>query len=419
MTKLANPFKILKQNSGVALLIAITTIAIVAFIAVELSYDSASEYIIASQEVNRMKARYAAKAGVEISLLRINIYKQAQQQFGSMLGNNKSMLDRIWSVPFLWPPMLPEEASGIDKTALAEAQKESFMDATYIAYISSESSKIDLTDLVSPSKALRDSTRESLTRLIDNRLLEDDDWAKENRDIRANEVINNIIDWMDNDNISLNSGDESNLYKVEDTKLPPNQPFKTMEELHMVAGMTDDLYELLAPQVTIYGVKAIQINHATKEVLMGLAPVITSDVVERINERKDSQEGPFKDKQDFMTFLQGLGINTQQLEEILPPLVFDSESNFRIQSVGTVGLTSSEIIAIVYDFDKVKEKLTESLKNDKSKQTAGGGQGQTTGTTTGTTATGTTTGGQGQQGQQQQQPATPKGRPNIVYWTES
>src|SRR5690606_23279855 len=111
--------------------------------------------------------------------------------------------------------------------------------------------RIDLTDLVSPSEALRNTTRATLVRLIENRIQEEDAFARRNRDLRPDEIINNIIDWMDADNISLNSGDESNFYSdITDVKLPPNQPFKSLEELHMVAGMTDDLYEFLAPYVT-------------------------------------------------------------------------------------------------------------------------------------------------------------------------
>lgn len=33
---------------------------------------------------------------------------------------------------------------------------------------------------------------------------------------------------------------------------PPFQPFETMDELSLVLGMTSDLYELLAPRITIY-----------------------------------------------------------------------------------------------------------------------------------------------------------------------
>jgi len=408
---LPRPLQILKNNSGVALLIAITTIALVAFIAVELSYDSASEYIIANQEINRLKSRYAAKAGIEISLLRINIYRQAQKQFGQLLGNKKAVLDQIWSMPFIWPPILPEEASGVDKGELQDTLAESYMDATFTSNISSEGSKIDLVDLVSPSKILRNSTKATLIRLIGNRIQQDDDFARRNRDLPVEAIVNNIIDWMDTDSVSLNSGDEGSLYgDITDSKLPPNQPFKTMEELHMVAGMTDELYEFLAPQVTIFGIKAIQVNHASKEVLMGIHSVINEEIADKIIERRSGEGGPFSDQNNFLSFLSTLGVNTEQIKDNLPPLVFDVESNFRIQSIGTFGRTSSEIVAIVYDFDKVKEKLTESLENDKKQQQ--GEQGGQSGTNPGPQD-------QRQQQKQEKPPEKRNGRPNIVYWTES
>ncbi len=412
-----NPLVILKNKSGVALLIAITSIAIIAFIAVELSYDAASEYIIASQEINRIKARYAAKAGVEISLLRINIYHQAQAQFGQMLGSNKGLLDQIWSAPFIWPPILPPDANGVDKSNMQDAIKESLMDATFTSNIMSEGKKIDLTDLISPSQSLREITKQSLIRIFDNRMQKDDDFAKDHRDLRPEELVNNIIDWMDTDTISLNSGDESSLYsKIEtDVKLPPNQPFKTLDELHMVAGITDEIFEILIPEVTIYGAKAIQVNHASKEILMSLAPSISEDVADKIIERRSGDEGPFKDQETFLKFLSESGMNTEQIKDSLPPLVFDSESNFRIQSIGTYGRTSSEIVAIVYDFDKVKEKLTEALKSDKNKQQSGNPNEDPNKPPPDPTKPNPPA------PPEPQQPATttPKGRPSVVYWTES
>jgi general secretion pathway protein K len=62
-------------------MMAIFATSLMIFLAVEVSYDTSVEYLVASQQVNRLKAYYAAKAGVEMSLLRILIYKKAMAQF--------------------------------------------------------------------------------------------------------------------------------------------------------------------------------------------------------------------------------------------------------------------------------------------------------------------------------------------------
>ncbi|MCB0411551.1 MAG: hypothetical protein KDD22_03445, partial [Bdellovibrionales bacterium] len=94
----------LKNNRGMALLMALMAVMLMTFIAMEVSYDTNVEYLIASQQVNRLKAYYAARAGVEISLLRIVIYKQIMATWGPSLGENKTLLDPVWSMPFMWPP---------------------------------------------------------------------------------------------------------------------------------------------------------------------------------------------------------------------------------------------------------------------------------------------------------------------------
>ena len=62
---------LLLNNRGVALLIAIFSLALMILVAMEVSYETNVEYVVASQKVNRLKAYYAAKAGVELSLLRV------------------------------------------------------------------------------------------------------------------------------------------------------------------------------------------------------------------------------------------------------------------------------------------------------------------------------------------------------------
>ncbi len=63
-----NPLCALKAERGIAMLIALFALTLMIFIATEVSYDTSVEYIVASQQVQRIKAYYAAKAGLEMSL---------------------------------------------------------------------------------------------------------------------------------------------------------------------------------------------------------------------------------------------------------------------------------------------------------------------------------------------------------------
>src|ERR1035441_6856738 len=103
------------NQSGIALLITLFAIMIMIFLAVEIGYNTHVELKVGAAQVDRLKAYYLAKAGVQLSVLRINAYKTVASKFGQALGSNKSDLDLIWKFPFTWPPMIPEEANGVDK----------------------------------------------------------------------------------------------------------------------------------------------------------------------------------------------------------------------------------------------------------------------------------------------------------------
>ncbi|MCJ8276655.1 MAG: general secretion pathway protein GspK, partial [Bdellovibrionales bacterium] len=178
----------------------------------------------------------------------------------------------IWSFPLAWPPTLPQEISSFDKSTINKTVGGSFMKQQFVSSINAEGAKIDINDLGSPSEGLRAKTmKQILDRLQAHVLNKDDSFADRYATYNFQELINNIADWIDDDQESLNGGNESGLYAdLRNQFIPPNRPFKTMEELHMVAGMTDEIYNVLAPEITLYGVKGVNVNQAERDVLLSL-----------------------------------------------------------------------------------------------------------------------------------------------------
>ena len=104
LNKLRQP---VQNERGVAILIAVACIMMITYFAMEITYDSNVEYIVNSGGLNRIKAYYAAKAGVDLSLIRIKVYQKVQAQFGKSLGDQAGMLDEIWRFLLLGPcPLL-------------------------------------------------------------------------------------------------------------------------------------------------------------------------------------------------------------------------------------------------------------------------------------------------------------------------
>lgn len=430
----------LSSPMGSALLIALFSVSFMIIIATELMYETSVEFVMSTKAVDEVKAYYAARAGVEISLLRIQIFKKVKSTIGDALPD-KTLLDQIWQFPFAWPPIPPKEASGSTKDDIQKISKKSGMQAKYLVTISSEGSKIDLNDLVSTSKVIAKSTHDQVVQMFQSRVQYDEAFAAEYRGYDFNKLVNNITDWMSSEPQSLNGGDKKNSYQdFKSEFVPPSQPFKTLQELHMVAGMTDSLYEVLAPSVTIFGAKAVNINQATKEILMSLSSQITEDRAKEIlKARSNPNRGPFRDMKDFLGFLASLGISgnpfldAQTQQEI--PLSFSSESNFRIKSTGISGKLQKNIETVVYDFDQVKANLKTAVLAEKQAQQTqqGQGAGQTTGQagSSGAAQVGGVLAGQNPNGATPgQNPANPANgqsqkipvsneRPSVIYWQEN
>lgn len=400
-------------QKGVAVIIAIFTVMIIMWLVTEINYDTNVEYVVNANSVNKVKAYYAAKAGLDVSLLRVKLYTKIQKQLGASIPPDKrKLLDLIWNFPFAWPPMVPEEASGVDKDMIGSKVKEATMDATYYTTIADEGSKIDINDLGSPSKGLRDLTKKLLLQIFENRMQNDETWARANEGLKYGDVINNMIDWVDEDNSGTTNSDERSLYSdlpdLGDERLPPNRGFRTIDEIRMVAGMNDEIFNMLKDRITVYGMRAINPNYASAELLMSLDKTMKPEVVDKIIARRNDEKagGFFTGDSEFWSFANGEGANVSDEAQKEIPLTFSTVMNFRIRSVGEFAGVSREIEAVVFDFNNVGTAIAQKTIDDAQKA-AGQSNGQSN-----------PSGGNTNKNTNNSKDQLPKGPPRIVYFIE-
>lgn len=406
-----------KSNNqrGIALITAIAALSLMTYLAMEVTYDTQVEYLINAQQINRVKAYYAARSGVDLSLLRVKIFQTVQQKLGKNLPAN-GMIDQIWQFPLIWPLELPDGLNAVDKDQIKDKTKESLLDAAFATKITDEGSKIDITNLASPSETLREITKKQLIALFENKIKDDEEFSKNYNGYRFDTLVNNIADWMSSKNESLNGGDKKSGYRDRGTDtFPPNRNFRTIQEIRLVTGMTDEFYQILEPQVTIYGGKGLNPNTATSAVLQSIDPTITKEIAaEVIKRRTDEQLGPFKDAASFWQFLEEKGARLSINKEEFP-INTDSYSSFRINVIGEYGGSKREIDVITLDMNKVAEAINEVQKKVDEKNGPAGG-GQTTSPPAGTPGGTPNPAGNTAQTAASQPPA--KGPPRIVYWNE-
>lgn len=414
--------KPLKNASGIAMMIAIAALMLIMWLAMELSYESNVEYTVNSQNLNRIKAYYAAKSGLDVALLRIKIFQKISSQFGEQLGSNSAMLDEIWRFPFAWPLPIPDELNAVDKDTMKSTVKDAFMDAAFMTTIEDEGSKIDLNDLASKSKVIRQNAKKQLMNIFETQRKQDEEFDRKYGATNFEALINQISDFISENVESAGGGDKKSAFaeinsEAQSEMFPPNRAFRSLAELRFIPLMTDDLYELLEPRITIYGMKGINPNLAPKEVILSLDPGLTSEVVDELIKRRTDQNlgGPYQNAEDFWNYAQTKGARIEgDVSQI--PLVFDAITNFKIRSSGEFAGAAREITAIVMDIDRIAIKVAEQVKKEEKEAQQGSGSSGFSGSSDSFGARPTSPAKQSQS--QKRKPTIPKGPPRIVWWNE-
>ena len=390
--------KKVRNQRGMAILMVLFFISMIFFLATELAYESSIEYQFSYSGYRNLKAYHGAKSAVELSLFRVLLFKEAKKQFGEQIPDARA-LDMIWSFPLVWPPQLGEDASLVAKSDLDSVLKDSLQDTQWMASITPESAKINLAALDSPSEAAQQAMAKQIEQLIRNRLLTDDDWAQENRSLNPEEIVNHIIDYIDKDEESRVGGNEGAYYRANnlDFQLPPNRMLRSLDELLRIPGIDATLYDYLAPQLSLFGVNAINVNVASSEVLRSIDPQITEEIATNIRNRiANPEEGPFQNEEDFLGFL-SRDLDTNNFNPGKIPLVFSEASSFRIEATAEYQNYSASITAITYDVDAVTKDVEKSLIEQAKIET------QKTQETKEKKST---------------KPPAPQSKPRIVYWEE-
>jgi general secretion pathway protein K len=412
-----NPLGSTKNKKGVALVMALTILMFMVYIAKEVSKDSLVEYVVNSQELNRLKAYYAARNGMQVALLRVKIFQQTARL--PLPPGLAGQLDQIWKFPFAWPIPIDKDVNSVAKDSMAKSNKESFMDGSYSHTIEDEGSKIDVNDLISPSKTLREITKKQLLTIFERKLEFDEEFRKNYQSFKFEDLVNRMIDWMSDKNSSAGGGDKKQYFSELGSTYPPNRGFRTLDEMRLIPGMTEEFFALLSSQVTIYGMKAINPNTASDQVLKSLDKGMTDEAVKEAIERRKSPDlgGPFKGadsaacSKDFKDFVVSRGARLDPSFDQIP-MVCDKVVNFRISSIGFFGGGSQavrkEITTIVVDISRAANLVKGYVDKEKAAGNpapAGGG--------------GATGGGTGQTSPAPKQDPLPKGPPRVVYWSEN
>jgi general secretion pathway protein K len=304
-----------RGEKGVALLITLMILVLIVSLVWEVFHLGARAAQTGAYGRDSIRAELLAEAG--IAAARIALREDEND-------NDYDTLDEIWSRPA--PPI-------------------DLGEGTIRVVVEDEERKINLNDLVLPKGNATDDVRLAIFRKL-LEILEIDP-----------SLADAIVDWLDNDDTPRVGGAESGFY----LSLPfpygaKNDFFDTVDELRLVRGVTEELFEQLRPFVTVYSPGTadqesgkINLNTAPKQILMALSAgqdageISESTADEIIGYRK---EKPFRKIDDIRNVKESLyeilihqSVQRRQLLSV-------RSAAFHIRSSGEVGSTIRTIDSV-------------------------------------------------------------------------
>ncbi|MBS1984754.1 MAG: general secretion pathway protein GspK [Bdellovibrionales bacterium] len=324
-----------KNESGVALIMVLMSLALLTVLSVELIAASRIDLRIARNARDRVQALYLAQSSARMAMLRFRLYKQVRDfKDGAgagmaIPGLTPQVLDGIWSFPL---PNLP-----------LDAMTEAKWPGKITSVATSEGSKIPINLLdANPhrrsSKEVAETVQKQFVQLIEG-MLQDEEFDKLYRGLRVDDLINPVIDWIDADNDAKSGGDELRYY---DRQNPPYRPrndrIPKLSELYMLENWNDDLVKRIAPHLSALNTSLdINPNYVSVDRLKIWEPKLTNEDLAYISVKRREQN--FETLDDLAKWIQGdpdiKGGRTFKVPPELKPTT--RETVFYVEASGIVG----------------------------------------------------------------------------------
>ena len=211
--------KILRTNSGIALMLVLWVIALLSIIAFEFSYTMRMEATITKNFKDGERSYYIAQAGINRALIELIKTKSTVKKFK---GTKDTLVDNNEE----------GDEEEIEEWKPREAPYEFTLgDSECEVTIRDEGSKINLNWIAKKAK----NDRKLLADIVE----ENCGLEGEDRDI----IVDSIIDWVDKDHNHLMNGAEDEYYESLETPYECRDGnFVVPEELLLVRGVTEEIY---------------------------------------------------------------------------------------------------------------------------------------------------------------------------------
>tara|TARA_R110000868_G_scaffold344396_1_gene605402 strand:- start:4842 stop:6152 length:1311 start_codon:yes stop_codon:yes gene_type:complete len=327
--------KLLSNQRGVAILMVISTIAILTFLLADFTFETKLNKIKVYNFQEREQARLNAEAGMSFALAKLRLYRQAINTLETTPSLKDvlrpSLLENVVTQPFMFPLPVPGNASSIQKEALTKFMDDNLLQGQVSVSIQAVSGFLNPNNLVRPdvdpdaqqSQSQQQSEEEKPPyaiieqKFIDmfEKELQNERESNENFDLLYGdadpELLVGELKYVVNRPETLDDPVVGNIAAMYSDKsvTPKHAPFTSLDELYALVGWNDAIVDLVKNRLTVHEVTIIPLNEMTKDQLQLLFPEITPEQIEEFFKWRDGnaelgdEPHPFKSVDEFKNLI--------------------------------------------------------------------------------------------------------------------
>ncbi|NCD32128.1 MAG: hypothetical protein EOL87_01800 [Spartobacteria bacterium] len=303
---------------GSALIVALWVLLILSMLIGSFAFDMHIESGITSYQRKRLKAMYLSRAGVEFGKLIIGKIADVSETGEGEAGSDRQLTDGAVRLKRGSSATYSREMGG----------------GTFRLSIVPEKGRRNINTL----------TKDEWEELLDQANVPDDEW---------DEMIDCLTDWIDeNDFKQLNGAESDDSYYEEAGYEVKNAPLDTVDELLLVKGFSqeilfgtprsfeledeDDRIQGMAKWLTTWGDGKVNINSASREVLLSI-PGIDEFTVDQILASRGGVDGLEGTTDDGWGSVEEIADMLGLDEEVKKKLTVRDTQYLRVISIGEVG----------------------------------------------------------------------------------
>lgn len=365
--------QILQNKNGIALMMVLGVIAILTYLLADFTFATKINKIKSYNYQDKAQARLTAESGLNLALTNLKIYQEGRNKLETQANAKAAFppdkLEAILTQPFIYPIPLSKNANIIQKTALADFEKENLLKgeltvsyAKVVGFLNpntlrlaektlstsqyeDQASAEEESDTSADGEEGKEGQKaatlinnkfvETLERLMKDKSDADEDFHQKYSNVSPADLVNEIKYYV-NSPEKMNGQSMADVQaRFEQKKITPKHArMNSIDEMYLLPSWNDDLVNLIKDRMTVHEVSMISLNDITAEDLKIIFPDINEIQIEEFFKYRDGDPvkkiaaKKFKSVEDFKNLVTG------QLQ-----ITSDSDFNERISKLKEAGLS--------------------------------------------------------------------------------